>query len=333
MVTYRQVGRSIMRTARAIDRDAKRAQRQRLAYEKAAQKQALLEASADAAQEYSQFVDSLTGAHRTAFQRLDWFTIAAREPLPPPVRANDEETRAREKAAAFKPSWVDKAMGLEKGKRKKLDEEIANAISRDNATFESLLANAQRQNDEIKFAQDLIARDQATIEQALTTRSQLGNLPFCVEGLDLLFTDDSRVIAMIDGLDFEDMPEQSVGLLQSGKASIKQLTRGKALELHRDNICASAVRVALEILMVLPIDEVEVVMHTDLLNAATGHIESEPVLYLRVAAQAIASLNLSRTEAAALVERLGGHSNWTKRDGFRGINLGAFNITVGSAGD
>ena len=332
MVTYRQVGRSIMRTARAIDRDAKRAQRQRLAYEKAAQKQALLDASADAAQEYNHFVESLSSPHRIEFRRLDWYTVAAREPIPEPSRAKDEEKKQAAKIAAFKPGWIDKTLGLEKGKRKKLDDELAAAVLRDTASHDSRLQAAQQHNQEVKLAQRVIARDQAAIEQALTTRSQLGNLPFCVEGLDLLFTADDRIIAMIDGLDLEDMPEQSVSLLQSGKASVKQLSRGKALELHRENTCASAVRVALELLMALPVDEVEVVMHTDLLDPATGHIESQPVLYLRVAAQAVASLNLSRTEAAALVERLGGHFTWTKRDGFQVINLGAFGIVADSAG-
>jgi hypothetical protein len=122
------------------------------------------------------------------------------------------------------------------------------------------------------------------------------------------------------------MPEQSVTLLQSGKASIKPLAKGKVLELHRDNICSSALRVAMECLQTLPLDAMEVVMHTDLLNPSTGHIQSEPVLYVRVAAQAIEPLNLTRTDAVALVERLGGHFDWSKRDGFRTLNLGPFNI-------
>src|SRR3546814_8288740 len=71
----------------------------------------------------------------------------------------------------------------------------------------------------------------------------LGDLPFSVEGLDTLFI-DGRVVAVVDGLDLEDMPEESISLLKSGKASVKAIPVGKRHELHRDAICSAAVRVA-----------------------------------------------------------------------------------------
>src|SRR3546814_8783265 len=75
----------------------------------------------------------------------------------------------------------------------------------------------------------------------------LGDLPFSVEGLDTLFI-DGRVVAVVDGLDLEDMPEESISLLKSGKASVKAIPVGKRHELHRDAICSAAVRVAIEFL-------------------------------------------------------------------------------------
>lgn len=104
------------------------------------------------------------------------------------------------------------------------------------------------------------------------------------------------------------------------------MSRAKVLEFHRDNICSGAVRVGLEFLQVLPINAVEVVMHTDLLDAGSGHIKQQPVLYVRLAAQAVETLNLLRTDATALIERLGGHYKWSKRDGFRRLNLDPFEI-------
>src|SRR3546814_18749986 len=64
----------------------------------------------------------------------------------------------------------------------------------------------------------------------------------------------------------------------------------------------------------LPIEEVEVVMLTDLLDRGTGHIDAQPVLHLRVALQALGALNLHRAEPAALVDRLGGHMDWRSEE-------------------
>lgn len=69
-------------------------------------------------------------------------------------------------------------------------------------------------------------------------------------------------------------------------------------------------------------------MLTDILDPATGHIAGLPVLHVRVAEQALRAVNLGRTDTCALVERLGGHMSWSRRDGFRAINAGAFGIDL-----
>ncbi|MCI3132061.1 hypothetical protein [Phenylobacterium aquaticum] len=326
MVTYRQAGRGMVRTLRAIDREAKRAQRQRVAYERAAQRQALLEASADAAQQYEALIAALIGAHRIAFRRRDWLTLAT-EPVPPiPQPSTEKEDAARLVETAYRPGWFARTFGLEAGQRSKLAAAVLAGRAADEVDLENRIQAADARRSEIEFAQSVVAQDHAATAEALDRYSELGGLPFSLEEVDVVFTEDKRLIAMVDGLDLEDMPEQSVTLLQSGKASIKALARTRILELHRDTICAGSMRVALECLQTLPLDAVEVVMHTDILDPATGHIQSEPVLYLRVAAQALETLNLVRSEASPLVERLGGHFDWNKRDGFRAINLAAFNV-------
>jgi hypothetical protein len=78
MVTTRQVFRGAARTMRAIDREAKRSQARRIAYERSAQKIALLEEAADAADEYQHMIDQLVGAHRIAFRPIDWAALAQR---------------------------------------------------------------------------------------------------------------------------------------------------------------------------------------------------------------------------------------------------------------
>jgi hypothetical protein len=84
----------------------------------------------------------------------------------------------------------------------------------------------------------------------------------------------------------------------------------------------------MEFLAALPINEVEVLMLTDILDRGTGHIQSLPVLHLRVTSQALTALNLPRTLAIGVVERLGAHMDWSKRDGFRAINPAAYGIEL-----
>jgi len=327
MVTSRQFTRGVVRTMRAMDRAAKQAERQRVAHQQALHRQAYLDASAGAAAEYEEIIEALTGAHRIEFRRRDWLTTATAKAVVDPVRRDDEERAAEARLTDYQPSWLTRVLGREAKVRHALEHEVQAARARDEAAHSAQVASAARRNAEIQAAQRVVERNPDAMVKALEEHSALGGLPFSVEGVDTMFL-DGRVIAVVDGLDLEDMPEESITLLKSGKASVKSVPIGKRYELHRETICSAAVRVALEFLATLPLDEVEVMMLTDVLDRGSGHIQAKPVLHLRVAAQAVSTLNLARTESSALVERLGGHIEWNKREGFRAINPAAFGIDL-----
>ncbi len=325
MVTYRQASRGVMRTMRAIDRGAKRAQRQRLAHEKAAQKLEMLEAAADAVAEYEEMIEALTGSHRVSFSRIDWATRACAPQKSIPGRVDVNENVAREALRSYRPGWFAKTFGLESGQRQKLERAIETAIASDDQALADSIAKVKAYNDDIAFAKRVIALQPDAVTTALNRFSALDDLPFCIEGLDLFHHEDGRIVALADGLELEDMPTQSITLLQSGKASIKAIPKGRIQEIYRENICSSGLRVAIEFLQVVPVDAVEVVVHGDLLDPSTGHIESQPLLHVKVSVQALDQVNLKWTEATAVIERLGGHMNWSKKDGFKPLSVEQFN--------
>jgi hypothetical protein len=306
---------------RAIDREAKRAESRRLAYEKAAQRMEALEEAADAAAEYEDMLDQLTGAHRVTFKRLDWAGTAERELLAEPLRSMFLEERAQKALADYSPGWFARTFGLAASHRRKLETQLRNAILGDQEAFDLEMRRVSATNAKISFARRMMEHDREAFIDALTKQTDLGKLPFCVEGVDVVFTAEGPLIIRVDGLDVEDLPTQSVSLLQSGKASVKPLSSARIMELHRDNLCSSALRVAIECLQVLPVEQIEVTMLTDILDRGTGHIAPQPVLHVKLSTQAIDVLNLARADAAAVVERLGGTMSWSKKDGFRPIEL------------
>lgn len=326
MVTYRQAGRGVVRVVRAMEREAARAEKRQIAYEKAAQKQALLEAAAEASEKYNALIDALTGAHRLAFQPLDWRALAEKPRREPPVKASIHEDAAKGVLANYRPSWFAKTFGLEHGQRAKLEELVEAGRRRDAAHFAEHERLALKRNEEIERAQRLLGGDQKAIMWALDKHSRLGDMPFCLEGVRIIFAEDGRLIANVNGLEVDDLPTHSVKLLASGRASVKPLTTTKIVELHRDNVCSSAVRVAVEFLQAIPIDQIEVLMSAELLDPGSGHISSRPVLYLKVSRQALETLNLRDTEPTPLVERLEGRLNWSRKGGLSEIDVEGLGI-------
>ncbi len=253
--------------------------------------------------------------------------MASAAPLDLPGMSRRAEAAASEKLENYRPPWLARVMKRDQKVRAALIEEIARARVKDEKEFATAVETARRHNDDISRAIRVLELDPDAMIEALETYSALDDLPFSVEGIDTIFLDD-RVIAIVDGLDLEDMPEETVSLLKSGKASFKTLTAAKRMELHREAICSAAVRVAIEYFSALPIEEVEVLMLSDTLDRATGYIDPEPVLYLRTTLQALRLVNLERADPVALVERLGGHFDWNRKDGLRPINAAAFGIDL-----
>jgi hypothetical protein len=329
MVTSRQFARGMVRTMRAMDRAAKQAERQRIARQNALHRAAMLDAAAQSVAEYDEMVEALTGAHRVSFRKRDWLTAATAPDEDNPRRRDDEEQAARARLDGYVPGFLDKLLRRGDKVMATLADGIDAARRRDDDAHERAVKAVAARNAQIATARKVVERDPDALIAALEEHSDLGRLPFSVEGIDTTFL-EGRVIAVVDGLDLDDMPDESVTLLKSGKASFKALAAGKRLEMHRDAICSAALRVAMEFLSTLPLDEVEVLMLTDILDIATGHIDAAPVLHVRVVEQALRAVNLGRTDAHALIERLGGHMSWSPRGGLRAINADAFGIDLSS---
>ena len=327
VVTSGQFTRGVVRTLRAMDRAAKQAERQRLARQQVQQRKNLLDESARLAAEFETIMGALTGAHRISFSRRDWTTTATREFLPKPERQDGEERAAERILATYRPGWFTRVFGREGKARQSLADNVHKARQRDAAAHTARLSAAEAENTRTLAARRVLDRDPNALVAALEEHSQLGNLPFAIEGLGASFI-NQRVIAIVDGLDLDSIPKQTVTMLKSGQASTKTITVGKRHELHREAICSAAVRVAIEFLGTLPLEQVEVLMRTNILDRGSGHISAQPILHVRVAAQALQALNLQRTEASAVVERLGGHMDWGKRDGFRAISAAAHGVDL-----
>lgn len=306
-----------------MERDAQRARRQQLLHEKALARQSMLDAAADAAEAHEHLLDLLTGCHRVSFQRMTWSLLAAETPPQDPAHSDAREAVAQKALSAYAPGWFARTFGLAEGRRRTLRAAVDAARAADADAHGRACEEAARRRDEILLARDIVALKSGAMLDAVSAHAKLDEA--AIEAVNVLAL-DGRVIVVVDALELEDMPSHSVSLLQSGKMSRKPLAPGKILELHRDNICAAAVRVAAEFLRVLPVEAVEVLMETDLLDRGSGHIVAQPVLYARVTAQALASVNLALADPTPLAERLGAHFDWSRRDGFRPLNLGAFDL-------
>jgi len=323
MVTVRQFSRGVSQTIRAMERESRRLQHQRMLDDRAAARQSILDASAAAFDTHQELLGRLVDAHRITFQRRNWGELASQAAPEEPVYDDERERAAKLVFASYKPGWAAQAFGAAKKRQARLSSAIHKARAEDAEAHKQRLALAAQRSEEIIFAKALLALQPKAIVKALSEHTEFTDV--AIEGVSVLAV-ESRVIAVIDALELEDMPTRSISMLQSGKVSEKVLSPAKIVELHRDNVCSSAIRVAAEFLKILPIDTIELVVKADLLDRSTGHITARPIFYSRFTAQLMASANLLLVDPALLTERLGARMDWNRRDGFCPIGLDGFDL-------
>jgi hypothetical protein len=74
------------------------------------------------------------------------------------------------------------------------------------------------------------------------------------------------------------IPAEAKSLTASGKVSVKAMPRARFHELYQDHVCGCVLRVAREVMALLPVDTVLVTASVDALDSRTGQPIEQPVL-------------------------------------------------------
>lgn len=255
-------------------------------------------------------LDRLTGAHRIAYETLDWRRLAAREPLPFPVRTHERERAARHALATYQPSWHDRLLAEEAHRRRQLTWKVAEAASADEAAFQRAYRAVEAQNAETLFARRLVNLDPQAMKEAILRRSKLAELTDCMNSLGLAQPSAGRVVAVVDGLQFGDMPLERIAVSAAGGA--EPIPIAERRRMHLANVCATALRVGAELVSVLPLHAVEVVVECD--AEPRG-----PILQLLMTAERLANLELKTADAVSLATSIQARMDWSLENGFAPI--------------
>jgi hypothetical protein len=115
--------------------------------------------------------------------------------------------------------------------------------------------------------------------------------------------------------DAEVVPNEIYSLLASGKVGKKKMPQGRYWELYQDHVCSCALRVARELLALLPIDLALVHVHGHALNKATGHQELLPLLSVGFDRATLNRLNLDVIVPSNSMRNFTHHIDFKKTSG------------------
>lgn len=260
-------------------------------------------------------IERLTKAHQVVFERIDWNRMEADGPVVPTVARDAVSTVARQKLANYRPSIIDGLLGLEREKRRELTNKVVEAARADAELYARAKAQAASHNRILALAQDVRAMNPEAIAGVLKANGAAEALKDVVEGFRLFAEGKSRLIGQIDLWEYDALPDEACA--PSGHVPVSDADR---FQLQLTNACAVSLRAAVELLQVAPVSVVEIVARV-CRPGGLAEADLQPVLYVKVSAEALAKLQLKKLEAVPTVAALNAQLDWNTARGLAPIRI------------
>lgn len=307
---------SIIPQLNRVDRAAGRMIRERDRKTRGLQRRRPSRAQVDA---HEARIQALTQIHRVDFKRIDWVGIVEQGLVAPAVARDAVSSVARRKLADYRPTLLDTLLGLEQQKRRELTEKVVESGRADVELYARAKAAADTHNRLLKLAPEVAALNPAAIAGVLHANGAAAVLADVTEGLKLFVVGASRLVAQVDLLEFDALPDEACTAGAAGPA-YDVIPPSEQIDLQLANACAVVLRVAVELLQVAPVEAVEVVARVCRPGGLT-EADMQPVIYLKTPAEAFAKLKLKTLEATPVMTALGPRIDWNSDRGFVAIKV------------
>lgn len=317
--------RTIIATMSRVDRATKKALRDR---ERKAREGVKRSTAPDLAARYEVLFEQLTRAHCVKYERRNWREILETGLVEPAVRANALEKKARHAMTNYRPGVIDGLLGLQQDRRRALAAKVLEAAKKDAELFARAKRNAELHNLDVELAERMMALNIEAIETALKAHMPAAELAPVLEGLGVDMPVAGKLVVHLDVLELDAMPDESVGLNDNGRSVHAYLSTAARREMHLANVCSAVLRTGVEVLSVVPIDQIEILARGFLPGKTRDGLEQHPILHVRLTHEALRAMDLRRLEPVSTVTALGARISWEIDRGFGPIPIADLKLTA-----
>ena len=258
--------------------------------ERQAKEQAKLSAIEQARLEVQRFeseLEVLLSVHKEQGEIWDWLAVAASLPPHRPRKFSRHELKAQQQAelAFLRPI----------SQHEEPDFDLAKAQSADEREFQEALAlfsNEQAEWERMKLlAPRVLAGEHKAYTEALVEFSPLAELSDLGSSIYFTVHHAKLLECVLHVSNRQIIPAEAKSLTASGKVSVKAMPKARLHEIYQDYMCGCVLRVAREVLALLPIETVLITVLVKAPDRRTGREVEQPVLSVAIPRATVARLN------------------------------------------
>jgi hypothetical protein len=243
-------------------------------------------------------IEVLLSVHTEQTPAVDWRALAAslRPHRPPFVRRNEFSAQLRYDVATIirsgsaNPLWIEEARLLDADEYARGLEAYEKAVTEWECT--------------VSLANRVLAGEAGAYSEAVAEFSSLSDLAGLGSSLHVAVHDCKSVSCTLAVNGHDVVPEEAKSLTASGKLSVKRMPKTRFHEIYQDYVCGCALRIAREILALLPIDTVLVTASVRSEDDHCGEDQEMPVLSIAADRLTIESLDFETVDPSDTVELL-----------------------------
>ena len=275
-----------------------------------------------AVQEYQRYIDLITSVHKTASPPVNWVRLAQSTPPTPPKHTRTQEHAARQALATFRPSITDKILRRMESKTTALKSRIYTAIAADEHEFETRQRKYEADQQDWKKTTELAKRvlsDRSAMLDIIRERNPFTAISWLGSAIEFKVDETGLLTATVNVHSEDVVPDQEFGFYKSGKLTSKKLPKSRYYEIYQDYVCGVVLRVAREICALLPVEDFIITAEDELLDAATGKVEPQPILSVYMDRITLEALNFERVDPSDAMRNVHHNMNFKKTQGFKPV--------------
>jgi hypothetical protein len=304
-----------------IYRIEKEQQKRRREAEKWRLKRQAQEDASQAVNEEEQLLQHLTSMHENDPIHVDWCEINESTAPIEPVYSSSEEDAAKIRFLEFKPSWLHKLFGY-KRRLKGLERQIPKAAARDEKRHAEVMLEYGKQHKTWQTLQRIsngvIDHEPSAYKEAMDYFQLFVEADYFGSAISFSL---NKEISTIDlhVHDIDIIPNYIFSQTAAGKLSKKNMPQSKRNKYYQEHVCSALLKVARDMLGLLPLSSVLINAMSRRLNSVTGRIEDQVLLSVLFDHAILEELNFTGVDPADAMGNFMHNMKFTNAGGFGAV--------------
>lgn len=263
--------------------------------------------------EYNNYIEVIKGVHKECDDFVDWHHINSLNPPFIPPQPGPSKIEAIREYEDFSPRFIEKIFkSMAEDRKKKLETAIVESEKKDNEVYEewrslNILSGKILQGHIDAYLQ--VVEEMNPLEDLLEFGSDFEIGANESTSLEVEFKVKSDVV----------VPKQVLSLTQTGKLSRKTMPKIRYHALVQDYVCSCAIRIARDMMALLPVQKVVVHAVDNILNTATGFEEGMTILSVVFERNTLNSLNFELLDPSDALQNFRCNMRHLKTEGFKPV--------------